>query len=915
MTGLNVGNYHPDHSGYAQQLQEQIASKTAAKQKDLQRERDFDLQQAGRLQSAPQTSHKSLEQQNKLRYRQDLDEQVKAARNSQQAPGDLGVSLQFEQDRVFEKEAYRRDLDQQVQSKNRQKEEGLHRSRQQEAEYLRRISSATEPQIRTEEKNSRSTYKQQLDLQNELNNARRQELELKEKIEILNSTGLPLGKYNPNHKEYLKTELTKQICEKETQKQLLLADKQAQDAEYLEKVRAHVLANQPEYNYAPAPQLTYKEQLDLQNASLQDLKKAQQERDLQEERNITGLPLGKYHPDHRDELRKGLQQQMEEKKQQLGQQEEERIRREKHLLEQAASVKPLDPLQLHREAEASYRGELYQQAQANRALSKERALRELQEERAVTGLPLGKYHPDHRDELRSALDSQVREKRDRLEELQRVKREQESEHLRLLNSVRQPDAGQASREVQESYKSQLDEQNRGLEEIKKLQSEVERLEMLNNTGLKIGDYKPYDREALKRELEAQMEQKRALRDSERRNQKSVERLQLEQIDRLLEQHRASGHLTSDELNLHKAGLIEQIRRNSAARNSDRERDRLEARSSTGLPLGLYNPDHREELKHALETQIEEKKVRAERERSQSKELDRTILDGIAKALEAGRNSVTTDRFGREFLSDLESQAAEERRRKQEERDFRRLGDSGLGVGDYKGYDKQELVRALQSQIEEKQQLRTASKVAARDQNQRREEEIEHLRKIQAALQSSTDPGEIDRILKQDYRGQLDEQTETRRRDRQHLSKRQLEEERLATGLKVGQYNPDFREELKTALLKQMGENEQKRSEARERDLAEEKSILRQIRQAEQPPEQQAAADQYLKAQAKRRDLEELAKSVGLDIGHYQGYEKQEFRAYLDRQIGEKENQAKQDKVAFGDRRAASCGPSWRSSRL
>jgi len=58
-------------------------------------------------------------------------------------------------------------------------------------------------------------------------------------------------------------------------------------------------------------------------------------------------------------------------------------------------------------------------------------------------------------------------------------------------------------------------------------------------------------------------------------------------------------------------------------------------------------------------------------------------------------------------------------------------------------------------------------------------------------------------------------------------------------------------------------------------------------------------------QAKRRDLEELAKSVGLSIGSYQGHDKQEFRAFLDKQISEKEALSRHNKVRLTQDRAAS----------
>ena len=260
--------------------------------------------------------------------------------------------------------------------------------------------------------------------------------------------------------------------------------------------------------------------------------------------------------------------------------------------------------------------------------------------------------------------------------------------------------------------AQLDDQNRCLGDIRKLLAEVERLESLNNTGLKIGDYQPYDRQALKQALEDQMLHKQALRDSERRSLRSQEQQQLEQLERAVELQRATGHLNSEELSQQRTGLAEQIRRNAELRASNEERDRREARDSTGLPLGKYQPDHRAELKAALEGQMQEKQVRAERERSQGREQDRAILEGVARALEAGRDSVPSDRFSKDLLADLETQAAEERRRRQEARDFQRLGDSGLGIGDYKGYDKQALIHALQTQIEEKQRLKATSQVPA-----------------------------------------------------------------------------------------------------------------------------------------------------------------------------------------------------------
>ena len=708
MRGLNLGNYRSDHSGYGEALREQISKKKAANSEktrlELEEEARFRERRAG---SEAATGRKEAREE-KAVYRRELDAQVESNRRLVKAKGETGVSLVFGEDRVFGKEAYRRELDLQVELKEKAKKEREDEAKKEEGRQKeRREGRVQEEAEEGGEKRARETYRRELDVQKSANCVRREEEERLEKRKEMEDKGLPLGEYNPDYREYLKRELGRQVNEKEEAKEKEKKEKREREELARERERVVRLSNMRNGDERREI-LSYREELDIQNAGLKELRRKEQERDLDEERRISGLPLGLYSPDYREVLRRGLDTQVEEKRERTEKEERERLKKERDMIVKLGYVDHINVREVDREMARELREGLDEQTRQKIEKSKDMTARDREEERKLTGLPLGLYRPDHREELRRGLDSQLEEKREREASARKTVIDQEKEWARRLNSVERDDPASLDREVKEGYRRDLDLQSGGNREVDRLKRELERLEELNNTGLNIGDYKPYDREVLKSGLLSQMEEKKKLEEEMRNRDRYEDRERGESIRRSGEEQWSG---INEEKEQWMRDLNSQINDNRESRESLRARDRKEARESTGLPLGMYRPDHGEELRKGLDSQLEEKREREVSARKSEIDQEKRLLEAIRSVSQPGEWS---DRWGTDLLVDLKRQMDEEKARRLDEVAHRKMGDSGIGIGNYKGYDKRELYEAIERQIEEKRSGKKKSRVGYSD---------------------------------------------------------------------------------------------------------------------------------------------------------------------------------------------------------
>lgn len=131
--------------------------------------------------------------------------------------------------------------------------------------------------------------------------------------------------------------------------------------------------------------------------------------ELEEYRRAQGLPLGQYNPNYKDELKRTLEQQMTEKKRKN---EEEKLRSKQVELERLQKIREKlsnrpDENLIQREANKEFATNLKDQIEQNR-LNKERQKQiDDDEYRRANGLPLGKYNPDYREELKNSLLGQM----------------------------------------------------------------------------------------------------------------------------------------------------------------------------------------------------------------------------------------------------------------------------------------------------------------------------------------------------------------------------------------------------------------------------------------------------------------------------------------------------------------------------
>ena len=910
MKGLNIGNYHKDHSDLPNEWRHELDLKNARKQaeiknKELERQ-EIDSKVRGFNRHNTVADQKQLSQASKEQYRQELSKQIQTNKLYAQGDAKGGISLELGPGQSYNKEEFKRGLDKQLEEKNLSRKEQLYKSKLDDLNHLQQIQSSRANYSSDVNRNQNELYKSQLAAQREEDRARLTNQKKQEDLLALNDHGLPIGNYNPDYKEYLASELQKQIQDKNAQKDQEKAQKQHEENERLRKYKQAESAAKLNQSYQFKPD--YKSELDHQNEELRTLKEQNRLQQIKEERNQTGLPLGQYNPDYREELKRGLDQQVNEKaklSQKQKQYEQEGDRQRLDLITRAMSA---DPRRVDKDNLARYKVELDEQAKSNNDLKQLLAQQQRLEEKNQTGLNIGNYKSYDRNLFRQGLEEQIDQAK-----RQNMMQQQENleSELKRLSFIRQAeneytDPHQIERGLTEQLRSGLDEQVHQNSIKKNAERNRDVQEELNQTGLPLGRYNPNYKEELISTLNEQIKHKRAQQAAEKEQKIAFERELLNRIEEAKRQHdpKLAAKYERDLKNGYFDELKSQIYNNKIEKEAQSKLEKDKERNHQGLPLGLYNPDYREELKRGLDRQVEEKQFAESRRKQQKLEDEQNIIRLQQKQ---GSEFISKEEQTQQqaYVADLKEQALKDSYRKQQEKAYFNTQDAGLQIGDYKGYDKQDLIDYLQKQIQEKKTQASKNKQA----NQLKD--IEEAQMRLSALRNTQDLTELNKRMQEEFRRQLDEQRLGNERLNEARTRKELEEERNQTGLKLGLYRPDYKDELRESLLRQMEADEAKKSQAKKRERSEDNDRLRQIEEAARQLDpiknndefyrdlaEQVAQNKESAERARRQELEELANSVGLNIGNYKGYDKDEFRKYLNRQIAEKEEAMKASKVAL-----------------
>ena len=906
MKGLNIGNYHPDHSALPGEWQKDIEAKNKRRLSERNHKAQERLDIDNRMRefdSAAPNKNADVDLQKK--YKTELDRQVDENNRLRPREPEGAVTLGFGPDREFDKDKYRADLDSQVNQKYSAKRNQQLQKQQDDAEMLRRIKSAQDSFIPADPRSQMSDYKNDLDKQAAGNQLRNEARRRQDELEALKSNGLPLGQYNPNYKEYLNEELRRQIEEKRIAQGQVDAKKRAEDQAYLEKLRIAAEANEP-FDQLRVP-ASYKEELDKQATQNRNLRAENERREKEEFAKMTGLPLGMYNPNYKDELMRGLRDQINDKNARSQLQKEADLladRERQALLARANDLNNAGQEVANMTDE--YRRQLEAQVKSDDVLKQYKKELARLEEMNHTGLNIGDHVPYDKAEFRKGLRSQMDQKkadRDRERQLNRDEDQARAELLRLAQ-LESMDPALVDRDQVERLRSGLDAQTRLNSELKELQRQRDLEEERNATGLPLGKYNPNYKDALRRGLDSQIQDKKERDARQKQDEIMQEKLLMDQIEaaRRANDPALAQQLEKEYQRRYYNDLTDQANLNADARRRQAAQDLEEYRKATGLPLGLYNPDFREELKEALDKQITEKRLLAKRNKADKLQKELADLELQRRALDENYDPINK-KYTSDYMRDLKDQMDLDNIRKKEERDYIKAGDNCLlPYSDYRGYDKQALLDGLRRQIEEKRAFAKDSKRA--DAMRDAEDAERRLR----ALENLNDPVQFDKQAKEEYKRMLDEQNRLNQGLKSDQNRRDALEALSHTGLPLGLYNPDYTDELRDGLRKQIDEKERAKRSEKERELGEDYERLRLMREAAQinepvsdeqyykDLENQVAGNRLRAEQARRRELEELAKSVGLNLGNYKGYDKDEFRQQLNKQIAEKEEMLKSSKV-------------------
>ena len=910
MKGLNIGNHHhKDHSDLPNEWRHDLELKNARKladnrTKELERQ-DIDSKIRGFNKNNTAADKKYQEQVSKESYRQELSKQIQSNKHYNQRNETGGVSLELGPGQSYDKQEFRRGLDKQLEEKNLSKQEQKYKSKLDDLNHLQQIQSSRANQPSDTNKSQSEAYKNQLAIQrdedrNRLINQKKQEDTL-----AINDHGLPIGNYNPDYKEYLASELQKQIKGKKAEKDQEKAQKQLEEHERLRKYKQAESAAKLNQSYHTKPD--YRSELDHQNQQLKNIKEINRQQEIIEERNQTGLPLGLYSPDYREELRKGLDQQVHDKNILHSKQKQYEQEGDKQRLDMITRATSADPRRVDRDNLNRYKLELDQQNKGNNNLKQLLTEQQRLEEQNQTGLNIGNYKSYDKELFRKGLEEQMDQAKRQTMLNQQENLESELRRLAFIRSAEKEyaDPHLIEKGFANDLRSGLDEQVNQNNIRKNAQRNRDVQEELNQTGLPLGKYNPNYKEELIQTLNEQIKDKKAQQAADKEKKIEYERELQSRIDDAKRAHdpKLAAKYERDLKNGYFDDLKNQIENNRIGRDHKNKLEQDEERNHQGLRLGLYNPDYRDELKRGLDKQVEEK-LETDAKRKQQK-LDYE-LSNIRLQQQQGLNNHEQDEHElqqKAYVADLKEQAIQDSQRKQREKAYFNTPDLGLQIGDYKGYDKQALIDYLQKQIQEKKLQASRTKQA----NQFRDVEQAEMRL--SALKHTQDPAELNRRMQEEFRRQLDEQKQSNEQSSQAKLRREIEEERNQTGLKLGLYRPDYKDELRESLLKQMEGDEARKVAIKQREQSEDRINLKQIEDAARQLDPIKNNDEFYRdlaeqvsqnrehaEKARRLELEELANSVGLNIGNYKGYDKDEFRQYLNRQIGEKEEAMKASKV-------------------
>ena len=908
MKGLPVGNYHPDHGDLPSDWDRAVNNKrrTAASERKHKAQERIDIDKRANIYMAENNQFDSRKQdlELKAKYRSELANQIDIDRALKLGESRGAVGLQIGQDRDLDKEAYKHDLDHQVASKKITKQVIGAKSRKEDLERLQRISGMPIKDELGEQKQMRADYRNQLDAQNEVTRDLKESQRMREEAEARASQGLPIGNYNPNYKEYLDKELRRQIQEKEEVRQRQRDEKHTKDTEYLSKIQRAKDAALADIQYQPGS--NFNQDLNDQIAGNRRLRDQEKQRAIEEERAATGLPLGLYRPDYRDELKRGLDGQVAEKRERQASSKRETLQQERDRLARISGIPQPDIESMNKQQAFEYKVQLDSQVEHRSNIRNLQKELQLLEDQNNTGLRIGDYKPYDREALKLDLLYQIDQKKQACRHDKEKTRELERERLNIIKEMEggMPDYNQVAAEQNSKFTSGLNEQITSNADYRSRARQRDQDEERAATGLPLGLYRPDYRDELKRGLDGQVAEKRERQEREVSQRREYERNLLRQLEEARQRNDPADALRIEkELKKDYYGeLTDQAAFNARVKSELARREKDELRASTGLPLGLYNPDFRDELKHGLDQQVLEKRLKDSQSRQNNLETELEHLEMQRRCMEA-QGEPSSNRWDDRLIQDLKAQMQTDEYKKIQEKNYQKSGDLGLKIGDYKGYDKDALIRALQQQISQKQDLARSMK------SHEAQREAQELQKRLDAFRQLPDYQKLDRDDKMSYKRMLDGQRGAERNIKDADRARNLAEDRNNTGLPLGMYNPDYRDELKQGLLEQIEQKQSHQRDEKHNELNQEIERLRLITEAGWDNTNSVSEEQYYRelqeqvannqarAQvAKREELEEIAKSVGLNLGNYQGYDKDEFRHYLAKQISEKEDQLRGSKV-------------------
>ena len=389
--------------------------------------------------------------------------------------------------------------------------------------------------------------------------------------------------------------------------------------------------------------------------------------------------------------------------------------------------------------DVGYKRELENQIQDNQRRRQENQQKELEEIRRAQGLPIGNYHPDHKEELKRTLEEQIAERKKTQEQQKLSEKEKE---LRALEKMKRrfenmPNERQAQREEERKFANQLLGQINENEVKRRRDREREELELQRAQGLRIGEYNPIDQEALRKSLEDQIKNKEAALNQEKAQNLEYERNLLNKLEKRnvearirdlennsnLKQH-AKDQMTQEYLNYLNSKEQQRLAEKDDNRRyieglSQKDRELLEAEQRR-------RREQKGEMKDALLGQMDEK---------------RRVQEGI-KEMERREGRKRGVRSNRPRLSDIDPLLQKE---------------------------KQELTDQYFNALTEKEQRRLA---------QKRDDEKYMNRLIQEAKMEIEAENQKNKNMRNELRGGLEKQMKERAE-----KKRREEKERLKPGFK------------------------------------------------------------------------------------------------------------------------------------